>query len=285
MKFRLEFFSFVLISLILAACTSGEDKSRELVSSFAKAISDSDSTAIVNTYPASKDFLKLIDKIGEVEILSIANEKDKFTVKTKSSFYDQNSRFVQRDIVFYIEKGKSGYFIKSSKGLVHTPSELGDYPIKIGAVSQYSNDAEIGVALPDIIACFYTDCLSHSWRLNRGIERLNWSWETDWGTPHGNCTVKNTLPFTVRNVKYKITYYNGDNVVGADDGTVAISLASGETKSFSFYSSGVNGYKARSANITFEVPERYAMEWAMEEANPETYQTYKAARGVAESAN
>lgn len=34
-------------------------------------------------------------------------------------------------------------------------------------------------------------------------------------------------------------------------------------KSFRFYSSGVNGYRARTARISFEVPESQAIEWTL----------------------
>lgn len=263
---RLNFTICLLFTLVLISCTDGSKKSEEVVKGFANAVNEQDSSTMLKYYPAAKPFIQMIDQMGDVEISGIEAKDSKYTVKCKTGFYDENSKFVQHDVYFFIEKVDAGFVITDSKGLIHLPADLGNYPYNIGAITKYSKDIEIGTKGEDIMACFYADWLRHVWRINSGIETISWSWETNWGTPNGKCTIKNTLPFRVSNVKYKITYYNGNDIIGSDDGTAASSIDAGGTKSFSFYSSGVNGYLVRTAHIEFEVPERYAIEWTLNQS-------------------
>lgn len=253
----------MICAIFLISCTNGIKKSEEVVRGFVAAATDQDSVEMVKYYPSIKPYISKLDKIEDVEIDDVS-EKDKvYSVKCTSGFYDEKSRFVQNKVTFFVEKTDKGWLISDSKGMIHLPPDMGNYPEKIGAIKETSRDREIGQKYDDIVACFFSDLFSHTLELVSGIKKLNWSWEADWGTPNGNCTIRNTLPFSVSNVKYKITYYNGGEVVGTDDGTAASSMDPGETKSFSFYSSGVNGYKAQSAGILFEVPEEYALEWTL----------------------
>lgn len=253
--------------LLLISCTSGSEKASNSVKTFASGLAENDSASVVSVYPETQHFYSLLPKISEVEITEVQKKDSCFIVKCQSSFYDDKSTFVQKNFQFWVINDGGKYLIRDSKGLIDLPTELDHYPYDIGALKQDYKDVELGSNLSDIMMCFYTDCLSHSWRLNNGIKKLSWSWEADWGTPNGKCTIKNELPFEVKDVKYRITYYNGDEVVGSDDGTAAYSIESGAMKSFTFYSSGVNGYRARTAQIEFEVPEKYAIQWTLEESH------------------
>lgn len=251
--------------LLLVACSSGSKKASNSVKTFASALAEKDSARVVSIYPKAQHFFSLLPKINEMEISEVQEKDSCFVVKCQSSFYDEKSTFVQKNFQFWIKNVDGKYLIQNSTGLIDLPTELGNYPYEIGALRRDYTDVELGSNFRDIMACFYADCMSHFWRLCNGIKKLSWSWDANWGTPNGKCTIKNELPFEVKDVKYKITYYNGDEIVGSDDGTAAYSLESGAMKSFTFYSSGVNGYRARSANIEFEIPERYAIQWTLEE--------------------
>lgn len=268
-----------LSTLWLVSCTSGSEKASDCVKTFASALAENDSTSAVSVYPEAKNFYSLLPKISDVDISDVQDKDSFFVVKCQSSFYDEKSTFIQKNFQFWVKNNDGKFKIQNSTGLIGLPTELGNYPFEIGALKRDYKDVELGSNLSDIMMCFYNDYLSHSWRLNNGIKKLSWFWDADWGTPSGKCTVKNELPFEVRDVKYKITYYNGDDIVGSDDGTVANSIESGAMKSFTFYSSGVNGYRARTARIEFEVPERYIIQWILDEPHNGTeFAEFKRAR-------
>lgn len=263
-----RFFTFmsVLLTIVsLVSCKSSTDKASETVVAFASAVATSDSVSAVKYYPATKDFYSLLPQIGEIEITETKEVGDNIVVVGQSSYYDKNSAFVQQTLTFWVKKSDDGFVIIDSKGMLELPKDLKDFPYRVGAVDKNSKDATIGKYYNRIIGFFYYECFKKSILLNNGIKKISWSWEADWGTPNGKCTIKNELPFTIKDVKYKITYFNGDDIVGSDDGTAAYSLDSGSLKSFTFYSSGVNGYRARTARIEFEVPERFAIEWVLNE--------------------
>lgn len=254
---------FIAFLLLVSSCTSKTDKAQEIVRDFSKALSNVDSIAIKRIYPSSASFFNLFPTMGDIDEISAKEDGDYILVDCKSGHYDEHSHFVQSKFSCWVKDEDGKLIISDSKGLITLPEEFGTYPYEIGAVTKYSKDVELGNKYDDIQRCFYTECLRNVMALNLGIERVSWSWEADYGTPNGDCTIKNTLPFTVKNVKYKITYYRGDEIVGEDDGTAASSIDPGSMKSFRFYSSGVNGYRARTARISFEVPESQAIEWTL----------------------
>ncbi len=281
---RSHFICACFFTLLLVSCTSGTEKASDRVKTFASSLAENDSASVVSVYPEVKNFYSLLPKISQVEITEVQEIDSCFVVKCQSSFYDNKSSFVQKNFQFWVKDIGGKYIIQNSTGLIDLPTELGNYPFEIGALRRNYKDVELGSNLSDILFCFYSDCLRHSWRLNNGIKKLSWSWEADWGTPNGKCTIKNELPFNVKDVKYKITYYNGDEIVGSDDGTAAYSLESGAMKSFTFYSSGVNGYRARNARIEFEVPEKYAIQWTLEEPHNGTeFEEFKKIRDAVSS--
>lgn len=281
---RGRFICACFFTLLLVSCTPGTEKASDSVKAFASALAEKDSASVVSLYPEAQHFYSMLPKISDVEITEVQDNDSCFVVKCQSSFYDEKSSFVQKNFQFWVRNEDGKYLIQNSTGLIDLPTELGNYPFEIGAIRRDYKDVELGSNLPDIMMCFYTDCLSHSWQLNNGIKKLSWSWEADWGTPNGKCTIKNELPFEVKDVKYKITYYNGDEIVGSDDGTAAYSIESGAMKSFTFYSSGVNGYRARTARIEFEVPERYAIQWTLDESHNGTeFAEFKRTRGAVSS--
>lgn len=258
-------FSVLLTIVSLVSCKSSITKASETVAAFASGVATSDSVTAVKYYPATKDFYSLLPHIGEIEITEAKEVDDNIVIVGQSSYYDKKSVFIQQNLTFWVKKAENGFVIFDSKGLLELPKELKDFPYRVGAIDKHSKDVTIGKYYNRIIGFFYYECFKKSNLLNSGIKKISWSWEADWGTPNGNCTIKNELPFTVKDVKYKITYFNGDDIVGSDDGTAAYSLDSGSLKSFTFYSSGVNGYRARTARIEFEVPERFAIEWVLNE--------------------
>lgn len=274
-----RFFSLigVLIAIVsLASCKSNADKASETVIAYATAMSADDSITAVHLYPNSKHFYGLMPHIGAFEVGNIKELNGSYEISGQSSYYDKNSRFHQQKLTFWVQNKNGDFVITDSKGMMELPEDLGTYPYQIGAITPVSRDVAIGTNYKDIVSCFYIDCIRKSWKLNNGIEQINWSWDADWGTPHGSCTIKNTLPFTVKNIQYKITYYNGDAIVGSDDGIAVYELGSGDLKSFTFYSSGVNGNQAKTAHIEFEVPEHYAIEWVLNDKySGNEFQQYK----------
>lgn len=257
-------------AILVASCSSNSEKATEVVKSFASAVTAQDSTATVKVYPKSKDFYSKLPKVSGFEVKSVDERDNSFIVSATCSYYDESNTFKQRDLTFWTKKDGSDFIIYDSKGLLSLPEGLDKYAYKKGILSPTSTDVSISSKIGEVGKEFYKALLSNLEKLNNGIEKLSWSWEADYGTPNGRVTIKNTLPFAVKNVKYKITFYGYDDetVVGNDDGTVSYDeIEPGEMKSFTFYSSGVNGYAAQRANIRFEVPEKYAYEWTISDAN------------------
>ena len=249
-----------LVLILISSCKSRTDKAQDVVRDYITASSSSDTAFMKSSYPLSSPFVDKIPQISELTNLSVEDKGKKILVKGTAGYYDEKSHYVQTELSFWVEEKDGKLIIVDSMGLLSVPEDLGLFPYRTGALRPNSKDVEIGTKMADILEYFYTECLRNCWTLNSGIEKLSWSWSADWGTPNGKCTIKNNLPYEVKDVKYKITYYNGDEIVGADDGTAAYTLEAGAMKSFTFYSSGVNGYRAKSAKIEFDVPERFAIQ-------------------------
>lgn len=252
-----------IISILLTACTSKEEQASKIVTDFVAAISSNDSVSVVKAYPYSENFYSNLPKLNDIEIIASVVKDSIATIEAVSKYYDDNSNFIQKNMKFYVSLNSDTPTIVDSEGLIEYPDDINKFALKIGAINRNSRDVAKGTLYPHIASALYVEFLRHQWRINSGIERISWSWEADYGTPHGRCTIKNTLPFTVKNVKYKVTYFRGNDIIGSDDGTAAYEIGPGDLKSFTFYSSGVNGYRAQTARIEFEVPEKYVYEWTL----------------------
>ena len=257
---KIHIILIVLVFLLVSSCKSKVDKAQDTVVEYIAASSISDSDAMKSLYPLSSPFVDKIPQLTELIVVSKEEKGTKVLVKGTAGYYDEKCHYVQNELTFWLEEIDGNFVIVDSKGLLTIPEDIGTFHYRIGALKPTSNDVEIGTKMPDIIKFFYKECFHHYLTLNFGIEKLSWSWRADWGTPNGKCTIRNNLPYEVKDVKYRITYYNGDDVVGVDDGTAAYTLDAGAMKSFTFYSSGVNGYRVRSAKIQFEVPEKFAIQ-------------------------
>lgn len=260
---RRVFLLLAILSILLTACASKEEQASKIVSDFVAFVSSNDSVSVIKVYPSSENFYSKLPKLNDIEIISSTVKDSIAYVEAVSKYYDDNSKFIQKNMKFYISLNSHTPTIVDSEGLIEYPDEINRFAIKIGAINRNSRDVLKGTLYPHIASALYIEFLRHQWRINSGIERVSWSWEADYGTPNGRCTIKNTLPFTVKNVKYKITYFRGNDIIGSDDGTAAYEIGSGDLKSFTFYSSGVNGYRAQTARIEFEVPEKYVYEWTL----------------------
>lgn len=263
---RKALFLIISLSILLSACTSKEEQASKVVNEFVASLSSNDSVNVVAKYPAAEKFFSQLPNLNDIEITSSVVKDSIATVEAVSKYYDDNSNFIQKNLKFYISLNSDTPTIVDSEGLISYPDEISQFASKIGAINRNSRDVAKGTLLPHIRSALYVEFLRHQWKINSGIERVSWSWEADYGTPHGRCTIKNTLPFTVKNIKYKITYYRGNDIIGSDDGTAAYEIDPGDLKSFTFYSSGVNGYRAQTANISFEVPEKYVYEWTFNDS-------------------
>lgn len=256
------------LAILVASCASKSEKATKVVEAFASAVAAQDSTATVKAYPKCKDFYANLPKLTDIEIQSVEEKDSIVVVKVSSSYYNENNAFTQKQFTFWTKKAGSDFIIYDSNGLLTLPNGLDQYAYNKGALTHSSNDVAINTKMGELAGEFYMALMTNVSKLNNGIKTVSWSWEADFGTPHGRATVKNELPFAVKGVKYKVTYFNGSTIVGSDDGTVAYDeIEPGAMKSFTFYSSGVNGYSARSARLEFEVPEKYAYEWTISGAN------------------
>ncbi|WP_159799778.1 hypothetical protein [Flavobacterium sp. MK4S-17] len=91
--------------------------------------------------------------------------------------------------------------------------------------------------------------------LKENIKVVNWNWESGYGgSASGKGIVKNYSTFSVPNLKYKVVYKDKNgNEITSDDGYVDYNtLDSGESKSFSFYTSYVGNASRASIELVFD---------------------------------
>lgn len=251
----------------LTACESSEEKAKRLVETFIETVKDSSNT---NTdwsklYP---DFKKMEGgrralARAEWNIDECSDKKNVITVTGTKSFYDDGI-FRQDKVSFNVAKNKQGdYVIVSSKNLIYLPPDIRQFAELTGAITDKTTDAILSSRIVQIILMNKVYIGTYKERLNNSIEIKNFSWYYDWGTPKGEVTIENTLPFDVYNVKYHIEYTYGGSIVGTDEGLAVSSLKSGERTTFTFYSYKMQGKNARRAQVTFSLPETLAKEWMM----------------------
>lgn len=246
------------------SCSNGKEEAKRVAEQFAESAKDLADTAQAKVcYPSCVDLSGCVT-IGDLEINDIKEKGDnKYSVSCTNGYYNEKGNFVQNDVTLIIGKDKrSKYAIQKSYGLVQLPGDLKKYGLLTGAISESTDDVGVSNRLPKLAAMFYNTLSSYKSRLNDGIRINYWSWESPYGTPHGQATITNTLPFDVYNVKYHITYYRGDTTYGEDDGLAFNQLESGATKTFRFYSSNVTFSNGR-ARLDFELPEELALKWML----------------------
>ena len=262
---KIPIIGLLYLICVLTACESEEDKAQNIVETFAEAAKDTSNpkTDLNKLYPGVNDFKDWV-KLEDLSIDNCSEKNGAVRVNCTNSYYDDHGNFRQDKVSFDVGKNKQGdYVILRSKNLIQLPKEKQQFGVLTGAITDDTTDAILATRIAPLHLLFIDYLERYKYRLKQSIVVKNFSWYYDWGTPKGEVTIENTLPFDVYNVKYHIEYTYGGSIVGTDEGLAVSSLKSGERTTFTFYSYKMQGKNARRAQVTFSLPETLAKEWMM----------------------
>lgn len=255
----------LFILLIVTSCTSQQDKAKKTVEAFVAGVKGTASRAELEKYYPDIKYLRRQYFIEDLTIDGCSENDDVVMVNCTNSFHDDTGNLRKVKVHFkVVENGNGEYIITESKNLIILPKAAKRFAELTGALTEKTTDVKLGMRLPNIKAMFDEELERYKNAINNCIEVKYFSWSTDyWGTPNGRVTIKNIVPFDLGVFNYKIEYTNRGLLVGTYVGEAAASLKSGETKSFSFYSSGVTG-KANQAQLSFYVPDEAALDMVLD---------------------
>lgn len=261
---RLRNIILLLVLLIASSCTGLQDNAKKTVEAFAAGVKRAASRAELEKYYPDIKYLRQQYSIDDLTIDGCSENDDVVTVNCTNNFHDENGNVSKVKVYFkVVENGNGDYIITESRNLITLPKAVRRFAELTGALTDNTTDVKLGMRLPNIKAMLDEEFEKYKNAINNCIEVKHFSWETDYcGTPNGKVTIKNIMPFDLEVFNYKIDYTNRGVLVGTDEGVAVTSLKSGETKSFSFYSSGV-GDDAYRAQISFYVPDEAALDMVL----------------------
>lgn len=184
--------SFVLVSLLtlcLMSCSSKSNKSKDLVSDFFKAVSDT--TYKVKTSDVYPTFgsLHVEIKTDVLDLNDMVEENNgEYQVSVVNNYTNERGVFKQDCVKFYIayDKKAKDLRIVDSKGLVTMPEYLTEFSKYLGVTTKGLKDSKLS-ELADKLDDFYR---------SKGLEALidlygkvkisYWDWEISYSNePHG----------------------------------------------------------------------------------------------------
>lgn len=253
---------FALLFVIIFTSCDGEkiESAKESIKAFQDAYKQENFDRITQLYPNLRELSGQFRKIDTIEF----GESDECIVKNDTVILNGRTKWTNpfgkvfsNEVTFYlvpkeIDK-KDTYIIIDTRGFVSFDEfSLYRYALKkekglssmldvakSKAISKYSYDFEIKKQQVKSLL-----------ENNLKISGFNWELGYFGDSASGRAVVTNNTGVTLSKVKYKITYFKSDDktVVTTDDGYVTYSdINPGESKSFTWYTSYVNG--ARRARV------------------------------------
>lgn len=248
----------ILLIIILSSC-SRKDEIIALSKGFFYSLSDSTYACPRNYYPYYDSLnVKARSDIVEIDESNISKQGDTVTVKCFNNYTTTDGTFKQDSVSLYLTTNDNGeYYISNSLGLVSMDSELKEYGLATGALSNLRiKDRELSKRYAQIRIMWLKEYFEVQIMLLQKVKIQNWSWETSYnGEAHGEECIVNNLDFAIDEVKYELTYYDyrGD-FMAKDDGNISKKLYSGEKYNFTFWSS--NAKNPDRANLRLVFPDR-----------------------------
>lgn len=251
--------SFVLVSLLalgLMSCGSKSDKSKELVSDFFKAVSDTTYKVKASDVYPTFDSLHVAIKTDVLDLNDMVEEKNgEYQVSGVNNYTNERGVFKQDSVRFYIaydEKAKD-LRIVDSKGLVAMPEYLAEFSKYLGVTTKGMKDSKLSELASKLEDFYRSKGLDALIDLYAKVKISYWDWETSYSNePHGQAWVVNNSDVTISNIKYIVSYYDSkDGFISDDTGTACSSLKPGEKYRFTFWTSHVKNPSRANLKLDF----------------------------------
>lgn len=255
--------AIAILSSAFCSC-SHEKEARAAVEKFITAWKSADEVDMKDAYP-DVEKLPSYYKADEASITEISSgENDTYEAKVHMKFTNGFGKTFERDITFYVEPkekdNKDSYIVFDSKGLCSfTESDSEKYykfAKSVGAIKpDYKTDVQIAQGMVDAMPLFLQYMLKAQLYLQENVTFSAFNWQKGYYSDYasGNAVCKNNTPYDIPNLKYKVTFYRGDNVVTEDDGYIEYgSLKAGASTSVSFYTSYVGNASTARIEAVFD---------------------------------
>lgn len=278
----IEYLLLGLVFVILIGCSSKQkEDSEKTITIFFQGLRDSN----VDVMSAKYKNIYLFDsyyKSDSIQILESKKINDTIiNVKVKNFFTNGFGKKNVKEIIFYISMDSIKSFTKiiDSKGLTdHTSNKLFDFAKKIGCLKKNdSTDVQKKLKLKEAKNILYDLQIETLANFMTNVIVVDWSWDSGYsGSASGKGIVKNNTVFSIPDVRYQIKYKDKNgNVLTTDDGYVTYDkINSGESKSFTFYTSYVGN--ASRASIILEFDDKMIEDYLLnsKEYNGNEYEKY-----------
>ncbi len=255
--------AIMLLTSAFCSC-SHEKEARAAVEKFITAWKSADEVDMKEAYP-DVEKLPSYYKADEASITEISlGENDTYEATVHMKFTNGFGKTSERDITFYVEPkekdSKDAYIVFDSKGLCSfSESDAANYykfAKSVGAIKpDCKTDVQIAQGMVDAMPLFVEYMLKAQLYLQDNVPFSACNWQKGYYSDYasGNAVCKNNTPYDIPNLKYKVTFYRGDNVVTEDDGYIEYgSLKAGTSTSFSFYTSYVGNASTARVEAVFD---------------------------------
>lgn len=245
-----RFVGLFLLIMVLASC-SHEKEAKLAVENFITAWKNSDRNDMKSAYPNVEN-LSSYYKTDNATIRGIkAGENNQYEVIVHNKYTNGFGKTFEKDITFFTrpksDDDKSVYIVYDSKGLCsYSEGDVVNYYTfakSVGAIkSSDKTDVQIAKAIQRSLPLFAEYFQKAKSYLIGNIDFYGFNWETGYYSNYasGSAVCKNNTGYNFPRLKYKVTFSRNGQTITEDDGYISVDgLPSGQSKSFSIYSSNV----------------------------------------------
>lgn len=253
----------MLLSSAVCSC-SHEKEARAAVDKFITAWKSADEVDMKEAYP-DVEKLPSYYKADEATITDIkSGENDTYEAVVHMKFTNGFGKSSERDITFFAKpkdlENKDTYIVFDSKGLTSfsesDASKYYKFAKAVGAIKpEYKTDVQIAQGMADAMPLFMSYMYNVKLYLQANVNFSAFNWQKGYYSDYasGNAVCMNNTPYDIPSLKYKVTFYRGDNVVTQEDGYIGYgTLNAGESTSFSFYASYVGNATTARVEAVFD---------------------------------
>ncbi len=261
MKIILRNILIALIGLLLFSCNNDKKLAQKTVVDFFTAIKNENEEEMINIYP---DFIN-IDTYYKSDTISIKDIKLKnglIEVIIENNYKNSFGRSFSQNIELYLKYddsiNKENLKIYDSKGIRnYNEDDKYLFAIKTGCINKKTDitDQSISKKLKiadELLMNYSIDLLL---KLKKEVKIITWSWESGYGgSASGKGIVKNNSDFDIPSLKFIVKYFDkNENEITTDEGYVDYNMiASGSSKSFTFYTSYIGNASSASISTKFD---------------------------------
>ena len=242
----------IVAILVFTSCDSKKIKSAQAsLTEFQDAYKQENLSKVKELYPNITKLGGNFRKIDSIEFGEGKVTDNTVEINTVLKWTNPMGKEYSYNVVFYLEPqevdGKTKYVIVDSRGFnSFEDSRLYEYALKKKPFLSGFKDVGKSTAVNSYIASFEVDKQSARDFINNNLAISGMNWESGYYSDYatGRAVVTNNTGMNIPRVKYKVTYFARDNstILTTDDGVVDYSgLSAGESKSFSWYTSYING--------------------------------------------